>query len=116
MLMGSGAYTPEELETLLEDALLIGDHDALAALFEPGSTLATGSDRPARGREESARHALMLWHEDHPYLAAPRQVLVTRELALVIGDQGINVLRRAPDGCWRYAIVWQAKNDDMERN
>ena len=46
--MSVGARTPEELETLLEDALLLRDGPALAELFESGAVLAV-NDEPERG-------------------------------------------------------------------
>ena len=38
--MPAGARTPEELETLLEDAFVLHDPQALAELFQPGALLA----------------------------------------------------------------------------
>lgn len=49
----AGARTPEELETLLEDALVIRDGEALAALFGSGAALVTGGERPARRRDRA---------------------------------------------------------------
>ena len=37
--MRPGARTPEELETLFEDAFVVRDRDALAQLFEDGAVL-----------------------------------------------------------------------------
>jgi hypothetical protein len=37
--MGAGARTPEELETLLEDAFVLHDPQALAQLFQPAARL-----------------------------------------------------------------------------
>src|SRR5687768_12128964 len=37
--MGPGAQTPEELETLFEDAFVVRDATALAQLFEEGAVL-----------------------------------------------------------------------------
>jgi hypothetical protein len=53
--MEAGAWTPEELETLLEDAFVLRDHQALAQLFEPGAVLVAGGGLPeARGRQDIA--------------------------------------------------------------
>ena len=56
-----GGQTPEELETLLEDAVLLGDADAVAGLFQPGGMLVMeGAPRlPGRGqiREAAAARA-----------------------------------------------------------
>ena len=40
--MTAGGRTPEELETLLEDALLMRDAEALTPLFEDASVLVAG--------------------------------------------------------------------------
>lgn len=103
--MRSGARTPEELETLLEDAFVIRDGDALVQLFEDRAVLFAG-DGPAhaRGGEEIARFATALWDHDLTYLADPWRVLQAGSTALVVGERGINVLRRGSDGVWRYAI------------
>jgi hypothetical protein len=107
----SGARTPEELETLLEDSLVIGDGDALAALFEEGAALVASHEPPARGRASIARVALGIWGGAHPYVADPRHVVQARDVALVVGARGINVARRGGDGAWRYAIVLQMVED-----
>jgi quercetin dioxygenase-like cupin family protein len=100
-----GAQTPEELETLLEDGLVIGDADALAALFESGATLVMGGAQPVRGGEAIARAALATPNGICPYVADPRRVLLARNSALVVSRQGVNVMHRTNDGAWRYAIV-----------
>lgn len=103
--MTPGAHTPEELETLLEDAFVVRDSDALAQLFEDGALLvAGGGPREARGTAEIARLATAMWERDRTYLADPRRVLQSRETALVVAERGINVLRRGSDGTWRFAI------------
>ena len=55
--MRPGARTPEELETLFEDAFVIRDREALAQLFEKGAVLVAGDGPQARGGEEIARFA-----------------------------------------------------------
>ena len=99
------ARTPEELETLLEDAFVIRDGEALIELFEDGAVL-VGDDVPeARGQEEIWRFASTLWDRDHTYVADPQRILQARNTALVVADGGINVARRGSDGGWRYAIA-----------
>ena len=39
--MGGGARTPEDLETLLEDAFVLRSGEAMAELFEDGAVLVT---------------------------------------------------------------------------
>jgi hypothetical protein len=113
--MSAGARTPEELETLFEDALLVCDHAALAALFETGAVLVAGDARPARGGAEIARLALATWVSERTYVADPRRVMQARDIALVVAERGINVVRRGHDGAWRYAIVLQLLSDGSER-
>jgi hypothetical protein len=103
--MEAGARTPEELETLLEDAFVLHDRQALAPLFQEGAILVAGGRLPeARGRRQIARVAAQLWDLDRSYLADPRQVLQVHDTALVLAGHAINVGRRGTDGFWRYAI------------
>ena len=89
------AASPEELETLLEDALLLQDAQAVAALFVNGHLLVTEGGR-VRERREAAD--LLLRHE---FLARPRSVTVARDVALVVGEHTVNVSCRGVDGAWR---------------
>jgi hypothetical protein len=103
--MCAGARTPEELETLLEDAFVLHDQQALARLFQPGAMLVVGGGLPeARGREQIAQVAARLWDSKCLYLADPRRVLQVRDTALVLGGHAINVLRCTDSGSWRFAI------------
>lgn len=104
--MDSGGKTPEELETLLEDALLLSDPQAVARLFDDGSILIT-ADGALRlcGRDDTLRFAAMLCEKGQCYLADPRSVFQARDTALLIGDGIINVARRSHDGSWRFAIA-----------
>ena len=108
-----GARTPEELETLLEDAFVTRDPAAVAGLFERGAVLVAGDGRPggregpaARGPAAIARLAAALWARDRTYVADPRRVLQARDTALVVAGRGsLTVVRRGSDGAWRYAIA-----------
>jgi hypothetical protein len=103
--MPAGARSPEELETLLEDAFVVGDPHALAQLFQPGAMLVAGGGLPeARGHRQIARVAIHLWELERLYLADPRRVLQAHNTALVVSGRATNVVRRGTDGCWRYAI------------
>jgi hypothetical protein len=102
--MGAGARTPEELETLLEDAFVLHDHHALAQLFQPGAMLVTDRLPEARGHRQIAQVAAQLWDSQRLYLADPRRVLQVRDTALVLAGGTTNVARRGDDGTWRYAI------------
>jgi hypothetical protein len=88
------ASTPEELETLLEDAVLLGDEAAVAALFDTGAVLINGPR--IHGPEQALAELAKLG-----YVATTRAVTVRRNLAVVVGDHGVNVSIRAPDGAWR---------------
>jgi hypothetical protein len=103
--MKRGARTPEELETLLEDAFVTRDRAALTHLFENGAVLVGGNVREARGEEEIAQFAAALWDRDRTYVADPGRVLQACDIALVVADGGINVARRGSDRAWRYAIA-----------
>lgn len=103
--MGHGGRTPEEAETLLEDACIGRDLGALLSLFDDGAVLVAGTDGPpARGGGQIARAAPHLWRRSPTYVAGTQRVLQTRDLALSMGG-GTNVLRRGPDGAWRFAIA-----------
>ena len=102
--MTAGARTPEELDTLLEDAFVMRD----ARSPTRSSTTARCWRRPAaceaRG-DEAIGHALAeLWAGGRTYVARPRRVLQARDTALVVAAAGIHVLRRGGDGTWRAAI------------
>jgi hypothetical protein len=100
-----GARTPEELETLLEDAFVLRDQAALAGLFENAALLVPGQGlRDGRGREEIARVAGAMWELEGRYFANPRRVLQVGSTALVLAERAVNVARRGHDGSWRYAI------------
>ena len=80
--MPAGARTPEELETLLEDAFVLHDPQALAELFQPGAMLVVSGGLPeARGRRQIARVAAQLWDAERSYLADPRRILQARDTA-----------------------------------
>lgn len=103
--MSRGARTPEELEALFEDAFVTRDADALSEMFTEGAVLAAGvATHAARGAEEIGRLATALWESDRTYVAEPRRVVQARDIALVLADRTINVVRRGSDGAWRYAI------------
>jgi len=111
--MRTGGRTPEELESLLEDAFVTRDDEALGAMFEDGGVLIAGAGRPeARGRGQIARLARALWTGDRSYVAEPRRVVQARGTALVLGLGGIAVARRGEDGDWRYTIALLSDDGD----
>jgi hypothetical protein len=103
--MNPGARTPEELDTLLEDAFVLHDRGSLASLFEARALLVAGGlTGEVRGSEEIALSASALWSREFTYVADPRRVVQAHDLALVLATQGTSVVRRGADGAWRYAI------------
>lgn len=102
--MERGAQSPEELETLFEDALLMRDREALSRLFRPGAVLAGSGIAEARGEVAIARAADALCAVEHGYVGGARRVLQARDTALVVSATGLHVARRDPDGAWRVAI------------
>jgi hypothetical protein len=104
--MQAGAHTPEELETLLEDAFLMRDRRALAALFENAAVLNAGNGSPeARGRAQIVQAAAEMWAREELYLAARLRVLQAGGTALIAGECSTSVAHRSRDGAWRYTIA-----------
>ena len=93
------AASPEELETLLEDALLLDDGAAVAALFEDRGVLVSGAGCVI-SRDRAAEVLLQ-----NDYIASPRLVTVVRDIAVVVGDHTVNVSCRGPDRSWRLAVA-----------
>lgn len=104
--MRAGAYTPEELETLFEDTIVLRDDQALMALFEDGALLVAEHQVRARGGEAIARLVLAYWSDEQTYIADPESVIQTHDIALIITERGINVAHRGSDGAWRYVITF----------
>ena len=111
--MGTGGRTAEELERLLEDAVVLRDAAAVAELFEATGVLVVGRGGPAaRGTAAVAGAAPQLWAGGRSYLAEPGLVLLVHGLALVAGAESVNVARRGVDGVWRYAISVSGRGVD----
>lgn len=101
--MVMAAQTPEELETLLEDASVRLDFEGMAMLFAPYGVLA-GPSGSAQGPAQIARSARTLISGGWSYVAEPKLVLQAKRTALVIGPHAVNVARRGRHGVWRYEI------------
>jgi len=99
------ARTPEELDALLEDAFVVRDRRALAALFESDALLVDAAAGQARGAGEIASWATETWKRGVTYVAAEPRVLQAGDTALVLTPEGIAVARRHDDRAWRYAIA-----------
>jgi hypothetical protein len=102
------ATTPEELETLLEDACIVQDMDAVRRLLDRDAVLDRRALLAARGEEAGTPTAL--WARERRLLATPRLVLQAGDTALSVGAV-INVMRRGPDRAWRYAICSVPNNE-----
>lgn len=100
--MRFGARTPEELETLLEDAFVVRDRAAVVDLFEPDGLLAACAMATARGAAIGACVA-DLWAQDLTYVARPERILQASDTGLIVAERAISVVRRRHDH-WRYAI------------
>lgn len=98
--MAPGAGAPEDLDRLLEDALVLRDQRSVSRLFVPGAVLIAGGEH--RGRSEIEHAAPRLW--EMPYIAETRGVHQARDVALVLGRDSIAVARRGGSG-WRYAVA-----------
>ncbi len=101
--MNAGGRTPEELDTLLEDALVVRDRARLRSLFCDGAVFASGP-RESRGGEAIGRAAVELFEEGGTYVAGDGRVLRSRGLALLSSAGAAHVACRGPDGAWRIAI------------
>jgi ketosteroid isomerase-like protein len=100
------ARTPEELDALVEDAFVLRDRRALAALFENDALLVDAGAGQARGAGEIASWATETWKRGRTYVAAEPRVLQAGDTALVLTPDGIAVAtRRHGNRTWRYAIA-----------
>ncbi len=102
--MNPSARSPEELDSLLEDAFVLRDAAALVELFDPRAVLVAAGRPAAHGRGEIAATARALWADERSYLAGPRRVVLAGDTALVIGGDAVHVVRRGPENTWRCVI------------
>jgi hypothetical protein len=102
--MRSGAGTPEDLESLLEGAFVLGDADGFKGLFDSGAVLSASGASEARGGEQIVQFAAAMRGRGYAYLADAGRVLQARDTCLVVAERAINVMRRGSDRRWRYAI------------
>jgi len=102
--MTGGARTPEELDTLLEDAFVVNDREAPDVLFVDGAVLKHADGPEARGGEAISPVLADLWSRGCTYVARPGRVVRARDTALVVSGTAIHVLRRDATGTWRAVI------------
>lgn len=101
------AASPEELETLLEDALVLRDDAAVEALFEPWDVLVAVAGSISRGRVGTE----LLSRQG--YVASPRSVRVVSGAAVIVGEHAVTVSCRGPDRSWRLLAVIVAPAQDI---
>ena len=99
------AHTPEELETLLEDGLIIRDPEALVALFDEHAVLVAGNKPALHGPGDIVRSGLEIWNDERGYVADPQCIVQAHDIALLVSERSLNVARRSANGTWRFAIV-----------
>lgn len=96
--MDPAAASPEELETLLEDALLLYDAEAVRALFERGRVRVAGSGGVLEGRGASDLLS------EQGFLASGRPALLSSDVAVGVGS-AVAISRRGLDHRWRLLVV-----------
>jgi hypothetical protein len=95
--MAPAIQSPEDLEMLLEDAFVLRDPGALAALFEPGAVVAG-----VAGPQPVSELGEAFW--EIGYWSEPRRIVQGRRTAVVIGTCAVSVMHRSETGSWHYAI------------
>ena len=110
--MSAAARTPEDLEMLLEDAFVLRDAHALAALFDPASVLVRVADGDVR-RWTMHDLAAGLWPAGATYYSGRRRIVQAADTVLVTAAAAANVMRRGRDGSWRYAICLLDATDEL---
>ena len=88
------AASPEELETLIEDAVIRADVDAIADLLCADVLMADGGWVVGRGEVARALAA-------SDYFAAERCLMLVRDVAIVANDRRVDVCCREVTGSWR---------------
>lgn len=92
-----GAESPEQLEEMLEDALLLRDAEALGRLASRGCVVRAGSASTVDQLADADAAA--------GFVADLRMVVQRRRTALLVGRASVNVARRDGRGRWCYAII-----------
>jgi hypothetical protein len=115
--MKSGASSPEELESLMEDAFVTCDRGVLAELFADGAALLAEDDAAeARGDAQIARRTARPCEHGFRYLADPQRVLRSRDTTHVVARHAVNVMHRGTDRRWRYAISLLTLENPIQRS
>lgn len=91
--------TPEELVTLIEDAVIRADVGAVADLLCADALLVDGGWVVGRGEVARALAAT-------DYLAAERCLVLAWDVAIVANDRRVNVCCRERAGGWRLGATF----------
>ena len=117
------AYKPEECDLLIFEAIKAKDLEAAVALYEPNATFFLESGEVATG-QTAIREALRGWMElEDPIFTTELKAFLSadRDLAMLRGSwsaiakgpdgkpskisgKNVEVVRRQPDGTWRFVI------------
>ena len=115
------AYTPEDVDRLLCEALSAGDLDAVVALYEPGAQFVVGEGQIVTG-QDAIRDVMEQFLELQPTLTVHKVTAVQADdiallsstwsldgtgldgKAIHLSGQGREVVRRHADGAWRFVI------------
>jgi uncharacterized protein (TIGR02246 family) len=116
------AKTPEDAHRLFVEAFNAGDVEALVALYEPQAVLCKGDGQPIAGLQ-AIHQAFEAFLASKPKIKLQTKYGIRMgDLALLRGEWGITgmdssgqllaptrhssaeVVRRQPDGTWRYVI------------
>ncbi|GAC1608793.1 MAG: hypothetical protein NVS3B26_07200 [Mycobacteriales bacterium] len=89
--------SPEELETLLEDAVLMGDEAAVAALFDEAGVVIAGPR--IAGPEQALVELAALGH-----LASSRAITVRRCVAVAVRNRMVTVVVGMLPGAGRHDL------------
>ena len=119
------ARKPEEVDGLFAEALNSGNLDVLVALYEPQASLSPQPGKVVTG-SQAIREALSGLVASRPKMTLkPKSLAVSGEVALATAQwelsgtgpdgkpvhmavRSVEVLRRQPDGIWRFVIDWPA--------
>jgi uncharacterized protein (TIGR02246 family) len=115
------ATRPEEMHSVWEQAFNTGDVEQVMALYEPDAVLIPEPGQVARGTDAIRQALLGFLGLKLPIRLQSKRVLTSGDLAMVsntwklagtgpdgspldLGGNTMEVLRRQPDGTWRYVF------------
>lgn len=117
------AYSPEECDALIEEAIKNRDLEAAVSLYEHNGTFITGSGEAVSGHDAVREQMRPLMDAEYfAFTAKPKSFLsADKDIALLrgtwtakikdakgnittIGGNNVEVVRRQPDGSWLFVI------------